>query len=98
MPPSYRPSGGYYRRALRTAAASLDLAALLSLGLALVRECEYLRTWARQNGMTPPHFEILPEEAEAKRLDVIDLTDAFRHSQIHADGHALHEAEARRQR
>lgn len=86
---SYRPSSGYYRRALRAAADDRDAATLLDLALALVRETEYLRTWARANGLTPPHFEVLEQEARARGGTIVAVPVAVMHSQIRADGPAF---------
>jgi len=93
---TYRPSSGYYRRALRTAFAGRDLGTLLALALALVRETEYLRTWARANGMTPPHFEVLAAEAHDRGGEIVAVPAAVMHSQIRAEGTAFAPSPAER--
>lgn len=83
MPHLYRPSGGYYRRALRSARTYSQL---LELALSLVRETEFLRTWARANGLTPPHFEVTTAEAVATQADVVEISAAVSRSRVLPDG------------
>ena len=89
MEPTYCPSGGSYRRAIYAAAARFDLRSLLQLALALVRECEYLRTWARQNGMNPPRFEATTEHAAILGAELVPVADAVTRSRIGAAGAEL---------
>jgi hypothetical protein len=83
MLPSYRPSGGYYRRAIR---AAHTRASLVDLALSLVRETEYLRTWARANGLRPPHFEVTAAEASARGGKIIAIPMAVTRSRVLASG------------
>lgn len=86
---SYCPSGGFYRRAIYAAAARCDLRGLLNLALALSRECEYLRTWARENGLQPPHFEATAEQAALLGAELVPVADAVTRSRICAAGAEL---------
>jgi hypothetical protein len=94
----YRPSGGYYRRALRAASACQDKATMLAIAFALVRETEYLRTWARANGLQPPHFEVTQEEADELGADTIAADVAVTRARVHASGPVLIESVAQGQR
>lgn len=85
----YLPTGGFYRRALYATAARFDLLGLLHLALGLARECEYLRTWARANGLNPPRFETTTEQAEALGSELLAEPHAVNRSRIDADGAAL---------
>ena len=89
MDSTFRPSGGCYRRAIYAAAARLDLRRLLELALALARECEYLRTWARENGLTPPHFEATAEQAAQLGAELVPVAEAVTRSRIGAGGAEL---------
>jgi hypothetical protein len=60
---SYRPSAGYYRRALRDAKT---IKRARSVGLSAVDEYERLRAWVREQGLIPPKWRVLREEAEDK--------------------------------
>ena len=83
------PTGGFYRRALYAAAARCDLRALINLALALARECEYLRTWARENGLQPPHFEATVEQAAQNGAALVPVAEAVTRSRICAGGAEL---------
>ncbi len=83
MTAEYLPSSGYYRRAIRTARTH---AALESIAYSLVRETEFLRTWARANGLRPPHFEVTNAEAADKGSVVILIDDAVSQSHVGHDG------------
>ena len=56
----YRPGAFYYRRALRTARGRDEA---VVVGLELVSEHERLKAWVRQQGLIPPKFTVLREEA-----------------------------------
>lgn len=60
---SYRPSGFYYRRALRRTRNADELRAI---GLAVVAEHERLKEWVRELGYIPPKWTVHPEEAADK--------------------------------
>lgn len=61
---SYRPSGYYYRRALRRTNNAEELRAI---GLAVVSEHERLKAWVRDElGCIPPKWTVHPEEAAEK--------------------------------
>ncbi|WP_157837094.1 hypothetical protein [Geminisphaera colitermitum] len=60
---SYKPSAYYFRRRLR---GTDDPAQLRKLGLAVVLELEQLKAWVREQGMIPPKWNVLREEAEEK--------------------------------
>lgn len=85
----YLPTGGFYRRALYSAAARFDLLGLLHLALGLARECEYLRTWALENGLQPPHFESTPEQAALSGSELLAVSAAVNRSRIGAGGAEL---------
>ena len=77
MPTTYRPSGGYYRRAIR---AARTYSQLLDLALLLVRETEFLRTWARSNGLQPPRFDITETEDQDTQTNVVPISALISHS------------------
>jgi hypothetical protein len=89
MDPVFFPTGGFYRRALYAAAALYNVRELLQLGLALARECEYLRTWARQNGLNPPRFEATAEQAAHLGENLLPVEEAINRSRIGAGGAEL---------
>ena len=60
---SMRPSAFYVRKVLRT---SKDLEELRDLGHLIINEHERLREWVRAQGLIPPKFNVIEEEAEAK--------------------------------
>ena len=94
---SYYPTSGFYRRALYAAVARCDMRRLLHLALALARECEYLRTWARANGMTPPRFEATAEQAELLGAELLPVAETVTRSQIRAGGTELKQPAPRSQ-
>lgn len=60
----YRPSGFYYRRALRRTDNADELRAI---ALAVVAEHERLKAWVRDElGYIPPKWTVHPDEAAAK--------------------------------
>lgn len=63
-PISYKPSGYYYRRALRQTNNPDELRAI---GLAIVAEQERLKEWVRELGYIPPKWTVPREEAEEKQ-------------------------------
>lgn len=64
---SYKPSVGYFRRALRDADTVEEVRAV---GLLAVRELENLKDWVRSTGETPPKRFVLLTEAKDKGLAV----------------------------
>jgi hypothetical protein len=61
---SYRPSGYYFRRALRR---TNDADELRALALAIVTEHERLKAWVRDElGYIPPKWTVHPDEAADK--------------------------------
>jgi hypothetical protein len=86
---SYCPTGGFYRRALFDAASNCDHRRVLRLGLDLALECEYLRTWARANGLTPPHFTATGEQANRIGAQLLPVPVAVNRSRIRAGGAEL---------
>jgi hypothetical protein len=63
---SYKPSGYYFRKALREAKTKEDA---VEIGLQAVREMEHLKKVMRENhGIIPPRRFILSSEAKAKKL------------------------------
>lgn len=61
---SYRPSGFYYRRALRRAQTVEEAQAI---GLAVIAEHERLKAWVREElGFIPPKWTVHPDEAADK--------------------------------
>ncbi|MBK8477468.1 MAG: hypothetical protein IPL39_14540 [Opitutaceae bacterium] len=95
MPIHYRPTGGYYRRAIRAATSQVELE---EIAFALVRETENLRTWARALGFTPPHFEVTPAEAADRGGEIIAIEAAINQCSVRAYGAELIEPVARGQR
>lgn len=59
----YRPSGYYFRKALRAAASQAEAETLC---LKVIDEHELLREWCREHGMIPPKWFITPDERAAK--------------------------------
>ncbi|EIP96833.1 hypothetical protein OpiT1DRAFT_01258 [Opitutaceae bacterium TAV1] len=62
-PLPYKPSAFYFRRRLR---ATDDPEKLRKLGMSLVSELEHLKAWVREQGLIPPKWAVLREEAEEK--------------------------------
>ena len=62
----FKPSEGYFRRAIRGAAD--DSVRLRALGFAAIDELEALRGWVRELGLNPPQWRALPEEAADRQL------------------------------
>lgn len=62
-PISFRPSGHYFRKAVRSATA---VDKLREISLVLCFEHERLRSWVREQGYIPPKWQVTVEEAEAK--------------------------------
>lgn len=60
---SYKPSGFYFRRALRE---SNDPARLREIGHTLVLEVEHLRSYIRGLGLVPPKLNVMESEAVDK--------------------------------
>lgn len=67
----YRPSAFYFREAIRKARNKKQCA---EVGLILVSELEQLKAWVREQGMVPPRWHMLPEEAADKADLRNDLT------------------------
>ena len=65
--PAYKPSAFYFRRALRTTA---NLEQVRGIGLAVVDELEQLKAWVREQGLIPPKWHVLREEAEEKGWEI----------------------------
>jgi hypothetical protein len=61
--PSYKPSGFYFRRALRK---SNDPTEIREIAMTLCLEMEFLRQWVREHGMIPPKRNVMTSEARAK--------------------------------
>jgi hypothetical protein len=68
LPPvvAYKPSAYYYRTALRNADTKADAQ---DVGYAAVSELEHLKEWVREQGMIPPKWNVLAEEARDKGWD-----------------------------
>jgi hypothetical protein len=64
--PSYKPSAYYYRRELREAHTVKRAQAV---GLAAVDDLERLKAWVREQGLIPPKWRVLREEARDKGWD-----------------------------
>lgn len=62
-PVKYRPGSYYYRRAIRNIQ---DCEQIRLIAFMLVREHEELRAWVRDQGLIPPKFTVLAEEARDK--------------------------------
>lgn len=71
--PAYKPSAFYYRRALR---GTKDPKKVREIGLAVVEELERLKAWVSDQGLIPPKWQVMPEEAEEKGWGVIERLKA----------------------
>lgn len=60
---SYKPSGFYFRRAMR---ATDDPKKLRAIGMTMCMELEQLKEWIRDQGLVPPKQHIMASEAEEK--------------------------------
>lgn len=71
--PSYKPSVFYFRRALRES-GSHERA--ITVGLIVCSELEELKAWVREQGMYPPKWIVMDEEADEKGWLIDDAQKA----------------------
>lgn len=65
---NYRPSGFYYRRAVRRAQSKEEAQAI---ALSVITEHERLKAWVREElGVIPPKWTVHLDEAEEKGWDL----------------------------
>jgi hypothetical protein len=60
---SYKPSVYYFRKALRESSSQEGA---IVVGLVVCHELEQLKAWVREQGMIPPKWLVLGEEADEK--------------------------------
>ena len=62
-PGEYKPSVFYYRKALRNSSYHERA---VKVGLVVCHELELLKTWVCEQGMMPPKWLVMDEEAKEK--------------------------------